>query len=365
MNRNIAVDGFRGLLLLIIAINHIESTALMIFTKGNFGYISAAEGFIFLSGIMSYLAYKRFIDAPSSLYNKVFRRVGQIYLYTLCGLTIVFLSLQSNLLPEVWYRPLGNYFLLENYINFPLQTYVFSALQIQQIGYFDILIVYLLSMLFLPKALMMLHQGKAWLVLLISSLVWLSAHFISDSAIVSFYQGLVPGMKPNSGYLDVLAWQLLFYSGLVASYYYHTSKPIFFNNKIVIALVLALALAFIAVRQLELILPLPEHIISFFYSWQNMGIIRLLNTFVFAALVVILINKLPQLFSAVPLVQLGQHSLQVFTFHAVAIYYFWPWMVKVKNNYFVGYDIALTFAFVLTLFVPVNLHVQWQKRVKH
>jgi hypothetical protein len=48
--RNLGIDGFRGLLLVVIAINHLEGALLTPFTREPFGAVSAAEAFIFLSG---------------------------------------------------------------------------------------------------------------------------------------------------------------------------------------------------------------------------------------------------------------------------------------------------------------------------
>src|SRR3989338_11256343 len=55
--RDLRLDVFRGLCLVMIFMNHIPGTVYEHLTSRNFGFSDAAEGFVFMSGIAAGLAY--------------------------------------------------------------------------------------------------------------------------------------------------------------------------------------------------------------------------------------------------------------------------------------------------------------------
>ncbi len=361
MNRNYAIDGFRGLLLVIIAINHLESAAITPFSRNPLGFVSAAEAFIFLSGIMAAIVYGRLVNNPAQLKRKIWLRVSHLYIFTMVAVLTIYSALHTHLLPSIWYADWGNYFLLENYLNHPIEALILNFFQIQQMGYLDILVLYMVPMLFLPWALLLLHRGKGLLVFTLSMLIWLAAHFINDSFLVEIFQYLQLNTKVDAGYMDILAWQFIFYLGVIAGYYQQfTSVDIIANRQLKYTCLL-LAVTFLVMHKINTPLPLPANLSSLFYSWQDVGLIRLLNTLVLAYWVAVLIRKLPQLLTIKPLVYLGQHSLQVFTFHAVGIYFVLPFMYQINQDYSLLADLSLVLAFIASLYIPAYLHLQWQK----
>lgn len=361
MERNLALDGLRGLLLMVIAINHIESPLLTPFTRSTLGFVSAAEAFIFLSGFVAALVYGRYAHSPSDLYRKVYKRIGAIYVYTALGVTSVFLLLSLNVLPDTWYHSLGNYFLLSNYLVYPIESLTMTLLQVQQMGYLDILVVYMFAMLFLPKALLLFHQGKGYQVVLTSIGVWLAAHFVNDSSLVELYVAHFPGMKPNSGYMDILAWQVLFYAGVFSHFYFKNNEKQVTNVKLLFGAA-ALALVFFVMNFTGTLFPVPKVLESIVYSWKDVGLVRFVNTLALAMVISYFVRQRVRVLTFKPFVYLGQHSLQVFTFHAIAIYYFWPWMLDANQSYSFLVDISLTLLFVGSLFAPAFIHQNWQVR---
>ena len=360
MNRNYAIDGFRGLLLVVIAINHLESVAMTPFTTNPFGFVSAAEAFIFLSGVMASMLYGQLVDNPVQLKRRIWQRVKHLYLFTMLAVLFIFIALHTHLLPNIWYADWGNYFLLENYLNYPIQALLLNFFQIQQMGYLDILVLYMVPMLFLPWALLLLHQGKGLLVFSLSFLFWLAAHVVNDSFLVDVFLFLQLNIKVDAGYMDIMAWQFIFYLGVIAGYCQTLPSVDLIANRKLKYISLLLALIFLVMHKANLTLPLPANLASLFYSWKDVGLIRLLNTLVLAYWVAVLIRKSPQIFTIKPLVYLGQHSLQVFTFHVVGIYFLLPCMSLINENYSLWADLSLVFVFVLTLFIPAYLHAQWQ-----
>jgi hypothetical protein len=227
-------------------------------------------------------------------------------------------------------------------------------------GYLDILVLYMVPMLFLPWALLLLHRGKGLVVFSLSFLFWLAAHVVNDSFLVEVFQFFQLKIKVDAGYMDIMAWQFIFYLGVIAGYYQTFTSVDFIANRKLKFICLLLALIFLVMHKANIILPVPANLTSLFYSWKDVGLIRLLNTLVLAYWVAVLIRHSPQIFTITPLVYLGQHSLQVFTFHAVGIYFLLPWMYLINADYSVWTDLSLVFVFILTLFIPAYLHAQWQ-----
>ena len=62
--RDLRLDVFRGLALVMIFINHVPGTVYENFTNRNFGLSDAAEGFVLMSGVAAGLAYSPLFRAP-------------------------------------------------------------------------------------------------------------------------------------------------------------------------------------------------------------------------------------------------------------------------------------------------------------
>ncbi|MDC4224839.1 MAG: OpgC domain-containing protein [Candidatus Manganitrophus sp.] len=81
MKRENAFDALRGLFLVVMALNH-DGGPLSRFTHESFGFVSAAEGFIFLSGFATGWAYAVPAGPSSpSLAQRAFQKARRIYLY--------------------------------------------------------------------------------------------------------------------------------------------------------------------------------------------------------------------------------------------------------------------------------------------
>lgn len=359
--RNLAIDGFRGLLLIIIAINHLEGRLITPYTKEPFGFVSAAEAFVFLSGLVAAMVYGRLFDNPAELKRRIWSRVASLYIYTLVGVFVVVGSLHLGWLSEIWYRDWGNYFLLQNYLQYPLQSLALNVVQVQQMGYLDILIAYMLPMLFLPWALLALQRGRYYWVVLISVAVWLFAQFNSDTWLQPIFQMMHPNMKVDAGYLDIFAWQLYFYSGVIAGYFSRFAGVNFIRNRPVTVLLLVTAALLMATKQLGWAELIHNNTVLSQFSWTNAGLIRFANTLILAYVFSIVIQRKGPLLTSAPLVLLGQHSLQVFIYQAVAIYWFLPWMYQINDAYQWWQDLLLTIVFVLSLYVPALIHRYYRK----
>ena len=358
--RNLGIDGFRGLLLVVIAINHLEGSLLTPFTREPFGAVSAAEAFIFLSGLVAAIVYGRCNDNPAVLKNKVWRRLCTLYAHSLLATLVIILLLHLGWLSDIWYQDQDNYFLLQNYLQQPLQAIFMSILQLQQMGYLDILVAYMLPMVFLPWALLALRSGRGVWVLVASLSVWTLAQTLTDTVLRSPYNWLSLDINIEVGYLDAFAWQLYFYLGVCCGYWQRFNELQFIRGPIVSFIVLSFAVIFSIAHHWHWGAAIPW--LSAQMSWQDAGLVRVINTLLLAYCVAWLIQRRFIFFSIRPLVYLGQHSLQVFTFHAVAIYIFLPWMYKLSEDYHWWQDLSLTLFFILSLFAPAFLHQRWRER---
>jgi hypothetical protein len=362
--RTAAVDGLRGWLLIMIAINHIGSVVLTPFTRETFGYVSAAEAFIFLSGIVAAQVYGRYVEQPNELLHKIGRRVAALYLYTFSGVVVVTLCLQFNLLNDYWYKDQDGYFALYNYLYFPAETLLLSALQINQMAYFDILVNYILPMMFLPWALRGLAKGYSVLIISISLSIWLVSQFSSDELIRSFYHQINPMMKTDAGYMDFFAWQLLFYTGVVLSFHYQRGHLRWVLNTTLFYVVLAVSILLMVAHHLKLQQDLTSPTLLALFSWKDLGLVRYLNTLLLGLLLTHVIAKklwLIHFLECRPAIFLGQHSLQVFIFHSVAIFFFLPYAHTIQQTQIHWQDVLITATFIGSLFIPAWIHYRYKK----
>ncbi len=206
--RDARLDMFRGLALLMIFINHVPGNAWENFTSRNFGFSDAAEAFVFMSGLAAGLAYSgRFITGPLwPAIAKVWARARQLYFV---HLTITMVALGIFAAAALWfglYDLLGKNNLAPLFSN-PLETMIGLPLLTHQLGYLNILPLYMTLLLATPVVILC---GLNWpgRTLIVSIAVWV----IAGQFRLNF-----PNF-PNSGgwFFNPLSWQLLFVIGLLS-----------------------------------------------------------------------------------------------------------------------------------------------------
>jgi hypothetical protein len=96
-------------------------------------------------------------------------------------------------------------------------------------------------------------------------------------------------------------------------------------------------------------------------SKQNYGPAYLVNFLAFSYLVYCLAARFPRAFRWPALAFLGRHSIQVFSFHVVAVYLAAPliWRAAARGSWV--HD-ALGAAIVASLFLAAGCHWKWQHR---
>ncbi|WP_034987464.1 OpgC family protein [Bartonella florencae] len=238
--RDTRIDVFRALALLTIFINHIPGTLYEFITHRNFGFSDSAEVFVLLSGISLGLIFHARLQQKSFpfIVRKLWYRAFQLYsayLFT----TFVTLSLFFTAFLLWRTETLLSMNNIRLFVTQPLTAF-FSTLSLgHQLGYNNILPLYMVLMLFAPFALYCSCKHKG-LLFLGSFMLYL---------ICGFYE-IAPPSYPIQGqwFLNPLSWQLLFVIGLISTLSLKQGKTIPFQTFFVVLAAFYLVLSLLWVR---------------------------------------------------------------------------------------------------------------------
>jgi len=208
VGRDLRIDMFRGLALVMIFVNHVPGTFYERLTSRNFGFSDAAEAFVLMSGLAAGLAYSRgFANGFSwPAMAKVWARARQLYFVQI---TITVIALAVFAAAALWFdRP---EVLTKNNVaalfEKPLSVIIGIPAMTHQLGYFNILPLYITLLLITP-ALILFGLRKPWLLLCGSILLW---------AVAGQFRLNFPNFpNPGGWFFNPFSWQLLFVVGLLA-----------------------------------------------------------------------------------------------------------------------------------------------------
>jgi len=302
-DRDPRVDALRGLFLIIMMVDHLPYHPLRRFSRQGFGFVSAAEGFVFISGMVSAWVYGRILakQGEAALRRSAWHRARDIYLTHLLLYTV---ALVCSLL--------GGWQIASQFANF-WGAWWHGALLIYQPHLLDILPMYAAFLLLIPLLLQQMARGRALLVWAASIALWLAAQWGIGS----------PGRTPSwlqLGFFNILAWQVLF----VAGAYFGQRKAGGHGSPI-----LASRLLFVSSVILVTLLFLVRHQILFFGNfsivdtktalgaWKSINHpLRLINFAAYAYILWYIPRSLDVKVHATYVLRwlryLGAHSLQVF-----------------------------------------------------
>jgi hypothetical protein len=207
--RDLRVDLLRGFCIFAMVVDHFGGDSwLYALTGGNRFYVSAAEGFIFISGFVMGQAYRSKRDRsglPAAM-AEALRRARTLYLATV-ALTIIFSLLYLYTDIALW---TGRDFGLG--ID-SLQEIVVAALTLHYTYHgTDILAMYTLLLLVAPLILLLLSLGEWYWVLAVSWLWWLTYQIYPEEASIPWY------IRHGENF-PLAAWQVLFVTGHVLGYH--------------------------------------------------------------------------------------------------------------------------------------------------
>lgn len=205
--RDPRLDFFRGLALVMIFINHVPGNVMEGFTSKNFGFSDAAEAFVLMSGMSAGLAYAN-VYAGDRIHAiaRILRRAGRLYSVHLLTtvLAVVILMAGHNLLGTTALSERVN---MVSYLEAPWTTALGVLGMTHQLGYFNILPLYMLLLAATPFFLAL--ASRSWVLLLaVSVSIW---------AIAGWNNINLPTFPTEgSWFLNPFSWQLIYCVGLCA-----------------------------------------------------------------------------------------------------------------------------------------------------
>lgn len=205
-SRDHRIDWLRGLALMSIFINHMPGNRFEDWTTRNFGFSDAAEVFVLLAGVAAALAYFRRFEAGQTrlVAAKAVKRAGVLYgahLLSTAGAVGLFVlaawaSANTDYLDLIGVAPL---------VTVPGPGVVGILTGGYQLGYFNILPMYVILLLALP-GLLYLAARDVRLMLAASAALYLAAQLLPLQ---------MPNFPADGGwYFNPFAWQFIFSIGI-------------------------------------------------------------------------------------------------------------------------------------------------------
>ncbi len=208
------LDALRGLLLVWMTLTHLP-THVSEYANQPFGFISAAEGFVFLSAVLTGKLHAKY--ATESRAGELFRKLGaralRVYWYH-CALLLFAFTVGAFLATWGPSVPLHN--LLDFYFARPLLAIAGSLVLIYRPPLLDILPMYVLFLLGTPLLLLGARRYRWRWMLGASALIWLGAQFGLREEMYSLLTK-VSGINiplPAQGAFNLYAWQFLWAVGV-------------------------------------------------------------------------------------------------------------------------------------------------------
>lgn len=315
MRRRLELDALRGLMLVWMTLTHLP-TPISAYTYQPIGFVSSAEGFIFLSALFTGLIYLRTAlrDGYSQMSRRLWARMLRLYGYHALLIGLAFL-----ILPRIaagTNRP-GLHNLLDFYFLVgPKRAALDAAFLVYRPPLLDILPMYVCFLGITPVALMLARRIGWRPILATSFAIWLIAQFGFRQIFYDWTTHAFGVRIPlnETGAFDMWAWQFMWLMGLWCGVRWaNDDLPVGNWVKRFTVPAAVVAAAFLGVRYalnygFELGAFEPA-----FDKW-HFGVARIIN---FAAVGVLLVRfqRFWKPIGIRPLVFMGQASLQVFCAH--------------------------------------------------
>ena len=219
----VELDILRGFLLLWMTLTHLPTKASLI-SNQTFGFVSGAEGFIFLAGFMiGQLEYRRELKGGEmATIRDLARRTGRIYVYH-CGLLLLAFTVLA------WGAVNFNRPAIQNLLSFYLQDRAHATVAALLLQYrpslLDILPMYIVFMIATPVARRVAHRFGWDPVIYTSVGIWMAAQFGLRHFLYQHFALFGLRVPENSiGAFDLYGWQLLWIVALAIGTLYADSS---------------------------------------------------------------------------------------------------------------------------------------------
>jgi S-formylglutathione hydrolase FrmB len=198
--RDLRLDLLRGFAVFAMVTDHIGGSSwLAMITGGNRFFVSAAEGFVFISGVIVAVVYgeRARRDGLRAATEKLLNRSWALYALA------VWLALTTAFAAGLFGLPRGVTLAQDP------ARFVLEVVTLQRTFYLvDVMLFYALAMLVAPLALWALARGRWWVLALASAGFWGAYQFWPDT-----FQ--IPWRITDNPVFNFAAWQILFFGGML------------------------------------------------------------------------------------------------------------------------------------------------------
>jgi hypothetical protein len=320
LERRPELDALRGLFLVWMTITHLP-TRYSDFVNQPLGFVSSAEGFVFISALLIGRLYIRdLVQNPANVRAKLWKRSLKIYGYHLIMLTLAF-TVVAAIAIHTHKAALVN--LLNFYLAHPFVAIAGSVLLIYCPPLLDILPMYVTFLFLTPLVLSAaVRWGWKW-ILAASGLVWLLAQFGLRDLVHNWivHATHLPIPLQESGAFNLFAWQMVWTAGMwLGATSAMATVPLDKIPGWLAAISAAVCLFFIGVRFSWLGPHLTVQALGVKLDKWQIGPLRVINLVAFTICAYWSRRYVLKLIHREPFVTLGMASLRVFCAHIVFVF---------------------------------------------
>ncbi len=320
LERRPELDALRGLFLVWMTLTHLP-TRFSDFVNSPLGFVSSAEGFVFVSALLVGRLYFRDLSQDASgVRIRLWKRSLKIYGFHLLMLALAF-TVAAAFAVHTHKAAISN--LLDFYLAHPLVAIAGSVLLLYCPPLLDILPMYV-TFLFLTPMILSAAARLGWKrVLFASGCVWVFAQFGLRDLVHGWIVHLTHLQIPlqETGAFNLFAWQAVWTAGLWIGSRSAIHKPVFGRAPgWAAALSTCACLFFIGVRYGWLGSHLTQQALDIQLDKWQIGPLRVLNLVTFSVVLYGLRKYLLRWVAIEPFLTLGKASLQVFCTHVVFVF---------------------------------------------
>jgi hypothetical protein len=320
LERRPELDALRGLFLVWMTLTHLP-TRFSDFVNQPIGFVTSAEGFVFLSALLiGRIYFHEVARDEASVRTRLWKRSLKIYQYHLILLGFLF-TVAASFAVHTHRAALTN--LLDFYLAHPVIAIVGSLLLLYCPPLLDILPMYVIF-LFLAPLLLSAAKRFGWNKLLaVSILTWMLAQFglrdFVHTGIVHLTHLSIP--VNEAGAFNLFAWQVVWIAGLWLGARSAVGEvPLARIPRWGIVICAAVCLAFIGIRYGWLGPRLTEQALGGELDKWHIGPLRIINLITFTVLFYWLRKYVMLVVAREPFLTLGRASLQVFCAHLFFVF---------------------------------------------
>jgi hypothetical protein len=320
LERRPELDALRGLFLVWMTLTHMP-THFSDLVDSPIGYLSSAEGFVFISALLVGRLYIRdMYEDATGVRARLWKRSLKVYGYHLMLLGFAF-TVAAAYAVQTHVAALTN--LLDFYLAHPLVAIAGSVLLLYCPPLLDILPMYVTFLFFTP---LILSAAMRWgwrTILFVSGGIWLLAQFGLRDLVHNWIVHVTHLQIPlqETGAFNLFAWQAVWIVGLWLGARSATSTaPLMRTPGWLVSLAGAMCVVFIGVRHNWFGPHLTQQALGMLLDKWQIGLLRVVNLLAFGVVFYWLRKYLIHVVAIEPFLTLGKASLQVFCTQVVFVF---------------------------------------------